>query len=141
MTEKLHLAPRPCATCPYRTDTPPGIWDATEYDKLARYDGIDPTDLELATFLCHQTAATGVDTACKGWVACHQDGLAVRVAMIRGDLTAEQVYSDCPVEIYSSGAEAREAGLAGIEAPSTKARVMIAKLVDRGIGHDPSDEA
>lgn len=45
-------APRPCDSDPYRKDVPSGIWDASEYAKLARYDG--PTANQPAgLFLCH----------------------------------------------------------------------------------------
>ncbi|MEV6909068.1 DUF6283 family protein [Amycolatopsis sp. NPDC051071] len=41
-------AEAPCRSCPYRRDVPSGVWDISEYEKLARYDrdtGEQPTGL------------------------------------------------------------------------------------------------
>lgn len=65
MTTKLHVAPRPCNTCPYARSTPPGVWAPEEYAKLSRYDRSPETNQDLATFHCHQENATGVPTVCR----------------------------------------------------------------------------
>lgn len=132
MTEPLQLAPRPCSTCPYRKDTPVGIWHPEEYEKLRGFDA-DAFPPSIATFHCHQENATGVPTACRGWVSCHGfDSVAIRLAVMRGSLTVEQVESPCPVELYASGAEAAEAGLAGVPLPSAAAVKEMGKLARRG---------
>lgn len=131
----------PCSTCPYRKDTPKGIWHESEYQKLAEYDEYDhltrtgPLEPATALFLCHQSHVTGEDTVCRGWVATHPDSVAVRLAMLRGELTPEQVYEEqCPVELYASGREAMEAGLSELEQPSTQALKACGKLLARGRG-------
>ncbi|HUV10817.1 MAG TPA: DUF6283 family protein [Acidimicrobiia bacterium] len=138
MGEPLHCAPRPCATCPYAKATPPGIWHPDEYEKLAAYDD-DGDEIAIATFHCHQENATGNRTVCKGWVAVHPDSIAVRIALIDGRLTWEQVDADTPVEVYASGAEARDAGLAGVDELSPEAAEAMMKLVRRGAGRWDED--
>jgi hypothetical protein len=47
---------RPCPTCPYRRDVPSGIWQASEYSKLPRYDNDVPDQLAAGAtglFYCH----------------------------------------------------------------------------------------
>ena len=64
--KRLHVAPLACATCPYRRNTPSGIWDRVEYEKLALYDepSLHPDGYvpEIATFHCHQENASGIET-------------------------------------------------------------------------------
>ena len=136
VAEPLHVAPRPCGTCPYRRDTPPGVWAPEEYEKLRTYDDavghVNGEHLNLAVFLCHQTNATGIDTACKGWLAVHPDHVAVRLAQLRGSLTPEQVWAPCPVDVYDSGTEAADAGLAGVPNPTHEAQSAMKKLKRQG---------
>lgn len=133
MSGTLHVAPRPCGTCPYRRDTPPGIWDASEYRKLADYDYHPGEVGPLSTFRCHQQTATGVPTACRGWLTVHADSHAVRLAVVQGQVTLDEVAAEVDVDLYESGAEACTAGLAGIDQPSPLARRKIAKLIDRRV--------
>jgi hypothetical protein len=131
--EPLLCPPSPCNTCPFRRDTPPGIWAEEEYRKLPAYDP-DPSRLipELAVFHCHQENATGVPTVCRGWLACFGwDIVAVRLAVFRGAIPAEEVEAPCPVPLYNSGAEACKAGMAGVRRPGRKARQLAAKLTRR----------
>lgn len=63
---RLHVAPRTCSTCPYRRDTPPGIWDAAEYRKLPAYDQDPPAIPDgIVEFHCHQEHVSGVPTVCR----------------------------------------------------------------------------
>lgn len=126
----MRVAPEPCSTCPYRRDTPPGVWDQNEYEKLPLFD----TNESFETFLCHQSTAIGVDTACRGWATVHCESVSVRLAMMRGTLTRDQVYADVKSPLYADGREAAEAGIAGIMEPSAAAVQAIGKLVQRGIG-------
>lgn len=129
----LHVAPRPCTTCPYRKDTPSGIWHPDEYEKLRRYDDDYPPALEA--FLCHQTNATGIDTACRGWLSVHPDHVAVRLLLLLTDrLTAAQRDADPETPLYSSGNEAADAGLVGVPAPSPEAQITIDKLLRTRVG-------
>lgn len=127
---KLHVAPRPCNTCPYATATPPGTWHPDEYEKLPRYD----TNVSLATFLCHQSAATGVSTACRGWLSVHRESAAARLAVASGKITNAERYAPDVVPLYTSGQEARDAGLAGVANPGPRARQAIDRLVQKGVG-------
>lgn len=129
MAEPLRCPPTPCNTCPYRRDTPPGIWDASEYRKLPEYDA---GRMALSTFHCHQEHATGMPTVCRGWLAVHRfDSIAVRLAVARGLVEPEQVEAPCPVPLYGSGAEACAAGLGAVRRPGRRARRAIAKLARR----------
>lgn len=131
----LHVAPRPCNTCPYRCDTPPGVWHPDEYEKLARYDDQPDGQLPaLATFHCHQENATGDPTVCRGWLSVHAESPAVRLAIIDGKVTVDQVYAEADVDLYESGAEAQAAGIAAVAAPGGDAVDAIRKLVRRGAG-------
>jgi len=129
MSRPLHMAPRPCSTCPYRRDTPSGLWDASEYRKLALYDERPGETPETALFLCHQTSATGVETACRGWATVHADTVAVRLAQARGSLTPAQVRAEVDVDLYATGQEACDAGLADIEDPGDAAMAAQVRLL------------
>ena len=133
MTEPLHVPKRACSTCPYRRDTPPGVWEAAEYEKLRAFAAAPQTAEDLRGFLCHQTHATGVRTVCRGWLSVHRHHVAVRLFMARGELRYGDVPTEDEPEYYATGTEACEAGLAGIENPSEEARVAITKLVRRGV--------
>ena len=127
-------APRPCASCPYRTDVPSGIWSEEEYAKLPLYDG--PTVAQPPRlFLCHQHDRSD-DRArvCGGWAGCH-DGdhlLALRVAAHSGSITPEtaQAIRDyvSPVPLFASGAEAAAHGVREIRSPGPDARRAIEKI-------------
>jgi hypothetical protein len=131
--DPLEVAKLPCPTCPYRKDTPPGIWSACEYSKLPLYDeGQFPPVTNL--FLCHQSKAIGTETVCRGWLTVASESVAVRLAVIRGHVTPEQVYEPVAVELYNTGREACDAGTAGIDEPSAEAVRKIHGLVARGVG-------
>lgn len=133
----LFVAPRPCNTCPYRRDTPAGIWHPDEYRKLPAYDR-DPVVVgELAVFHCHQETATGVESVCVGWLGCHgYDAMAVRLALATGTLTPGDLEraERCGVELYASGTEACAAGLAGVPDPDEDAQAAMRRLVRKGVG-------
>jgi hypothetical protein len=135
------LLPIPCSTCPYRKDTPPGIWAPEEYEKLPAYDG---QRMELAPFHCHQETASGVPTYCRGWVSCHGfDAIAIRLACASGRMDPAEVERPCHVPLYSTGKEACEAGLAGIRRPTPKALRAIERLQRKGVarGYQPALQA
>lgn len=122
----------PCGSCPYRQDTPPGVWDASEYAKLRQYS--DPMNPLLSVFLCHQTNATGKETVCRGWLSVEQESIAVRLAMIRGAVTPEQVFAPPLVPLYATGEEAAAAGLSAVEEPSPEAVRLSQRLIRKGAG-------
>ncbi|WP_225636644.1 DUF6283 family protein [Streptomyces solaniscabiei] len=127
-------APRPCASCPYRMDVPSGIWSQEDYEKLPRFDG--PTSTQPpGLFLCHQHDRND-DRArvCGGWAGCHDSDelLALRVAPIMGDITAETAeavrHYISPVPLFSSGAEAAAHGMRDILDPGPDAHRAMDKI-------------
>lgn len=134
MTEPLHMAATPCTTCPYRRDTPTGIWSRDEYEKLPAYDQRDFGGAPMATFHCHQEPQIGKPTVCRGWLSVHPDCIAVRMAYFSGLITKEMM-AEIPVKpdpaLYSSGAQACRAGLKGVKRPGKKAKAAIEKLSKR----------
>ena len=74
---KLHLNPNPCDTCPYRKDTPSGIWHESEYKKLPAWD--NPMAF-AGVFHCHSQTEER-QTVCRGWLEVHHDNLQVRLCV------------------------------------------------------------
>lgn len=125
-------APRPCESCPYRSDVPAGIWAPEEYDKLPRYD--EPTYAQPAqVFLCHQRDGR----VCAGWAGCHDGNqlLALRLAGINGSMMPDDIAATVeyrsPAPIFDSGAAAAAHGQSGIDRPDERARRAIGKLTWR----------
>ncbi len=130
MTDVRPPAPRPCESCPYRTDVPSGVWAADEYEKLPAYD--QPTFAQPpAVFLCHQHDGR----ACAGWAGCHEGDelLALRFAGARGDLSVETANAirdyRSPVPLHSSGTAAAAHGLAKLDRPGPAAECLQVKLL------------
>ena len=131
MKEPLFCAPGPCGSCPYRRDVPPGVWHPDEYEKLRGYD---EGGLALGIFLCHQTNATGRETVCRGWLTVASDSIAVRLGLARGLLTTAMRDALVDVDLYPNGAEAAEAGMAGVDDPTPETRLMISRLIRKRAG-------
>lgn len=144
------VARRPCSSCPYRRDTPPGVWAPEEYERLAAWDR-PMHEQPRGVFLCHTNDDVAVaDDAggdgsarpvcgsrggavplmlCRGWVDVHgADALGVRLATVRGDLDPAVLDEEPAVEVYGSGSEAAAAGIAGVESPSEEAVATIRRL-------------
>lgn len=118
----------PCGSCPYRRDVPAGVWHASEYEKLRRYDGGTVEQLiagGTGLFFCHQNDGH----LCAGWVGCHDMGEAVAVRLSPVDPSTFTYES--PIPLFGSGAEAAEHGLSGVADPDEKARTAIAKLAGK----------
>lgn len=123
--EPLRCHAKPCASCPYRRDTPAGVWAADEYRKLPAYDdqfgggGI---------FLCHHSSTAKEKSVCRGWFEVHERNITRRLAVMTGKIVVE---GECPcdVPLYDSGAEACRAGIRGVRRPSKAARAMSKKLL------------
>ena len=124
MTTPLHVLPSPCTSCPYRRDTPSGVWHESEYEKLRSYD----TNEAFAVFLCHHSTEAGKNTVCRGWLSVHDESVAARLAVARGEITNEQRYAKVAEPLYKSGNKAADAGMAGIKRPGRKARKVIERL-------------
>lgn len=108
MAEPLHVASSPCTSCPYRKDTPPGVWHRSEYTKLPGYD--DP-QTAYEVFLCHHSATADRQAVCRGWLTVHAESIAARLGEARGLYTGDQRYAPVKEELYGSGAEACAAGV------------------------------
>ncbi|KXO93741.1 Uncharacterised protein (plasmid) [Tsukamurella tyrosinosolvens] len=127
-------APRPCESCPYRSDVPSGIWSPGDYAKLERYDA-ETYDQPQAVFRCHQLGVEDPRARmCAGWVGCHGwELLALR--LWAGDqnprtddqLTAVIEYRS-PVPLFATGGEAAAHGMRDIENPSPEAVALIEKV-------------
>lgn len=128
MTDLPRPSKAPCGTCPYRRDVPAGVWDASEYLKLPRYDG-ETMEQFIAggtgLFFCHQNDGH----LCAGWVGCHDmdHAIATRLHAVHPE-TFDYV---SPVPLFASGAEAAAHGLAGIDRPDERALAAIEKLSER----------
>lgn len=125
MNDKPKPSKAPCGSCPYRRDVPSGIWEASEYEKLLRYDG---STIEQAMkggaslFYCHQNDGH----LCAGWVGCHDMDHAFATRFNEVD---ESVFSYVsPVPLFASGAAAAAHGMADIAAPGDEALAAIEKL-------------
>jgi hypothetical protein len=127
-------APRPCISCPYRRDVPSGVWHASEYAKLPRYDndtGAQPSGL----FLCHQNDGEGAkQRICAGWAGCH-DGdelLALRLSVLNGRISPETadatVNYNSPIPLFESGFDAAIHGIRDIDKPDAAALRAIEKI-------------
>lgn len=118
----------PCGSCPYRRDVPAGIWAADEYEKLPAYDGEPIEQLMkegIALFYCHQQDGK----LCAGWVGVHNktQSMAMR---FHAAMLAEEVWDyESPVPLFSSGTEAAEHGLSGVDNPDRRAKLAVAKLL------------
>ena len=123
----IQARPSPCPSCPYRRDVPPGVWAASEYDKLPAYD-LDIADGQpIGAFHCHSTP----DQLCSGWLACHGPrnllGVRMLLAFGRADPKVLDAWTDVPV--FGSGREAAEHGKSGIDNPPEEATAAQEKIV------------
>lgn len=78
----------PCAECPFRRDTMPGMFPACRYEALAATAGAPGAEagLHAPVFACHKSPE-GHEEACAGWLAvCGVEHLGVRLAVITGRL-------------------------------------------------------
>lgn len=83
----------PCAECPFRTDTMPGMFPARRYDALRETAGTPGAEacLTAPMFACHKSPE-GREEACAGWLAvCGVEHLGVRMAVLTGRLEPEDL--------------------------------------------------
>lgn len=125
MSTKLHVNPNPCDTCPYRKDTPSGIWCRDEYEKLPKWDN---PHAFAGIFHCHQQTPER-QTVCRGWMEVHDENLQVRLAIAIHIEFNEHNSKPTPVPLYETGAAAMKAGIRGIRRPSRKAKEKVLKLL------------
>lgn len=128
MPDKITPRPRPCVSCPYRRDVPSGIWAATDYAKLPKYDGTTGEQAEagaFGAFMCHQTDGH----LCSGWVACHDmdENLSIRMDPDVDQRACWDYTTDVPV--FASGAEAAAHGLRDLKNPGPQAVEAVRKII------------
>jgi hypothetical protein len=104
---------KPCASCPYRKDATPGMWDPYEFQNLKRQDR---NELGGAMFGCHKFRnKPETASVCAGWFLDQKNrgfpSIQLRLYMITKKLTEEQIDSvtDGGHELYSSIDEMCEA--------------------------------
>ena len=121
------VAKSPCKSCPYRCDVPSGVWSATEYEKLMKFDG-DMGDQfakgGLGVFDCHQRDGH----LCAGWLATHGATNLLAFRLTREEIAPEVWDYKSPVPVFKSGAEAAEHGIRDIDDPGVEANAMINRL-------------
>lgn len=119
---------KPCGSCPYRLDTPSGIWEEHEYRKLPHYDGNTGQQFmngATALFMCHQKDGC----LCGGWLVTHDPN---HLAALRLNAVHQSAFSYDPgVPCHPSGEAACAHGLRDAEEPSPDARKMIAGLIKK----------
>jgi hypothetical protein len=124
----MTCAKAPCKSCPYRRDVPSGVWASEEYDKLARYDGDIPEQLDqdaIALFLCHQQDGR----LCAGWVAAHGADNLLAMRLHHHEIEPSVWDYQSPVPVFDTGREARDHGQRDINAPGEAADRAISRLL------------
>lgn len=155
--DKINVPRVACGSCPYRRDTPSGVWAAEHYELLREMDSRRVIDLpypdgkggtvtlptnnpNLATFHCHQENATGCPTICRGWLSVERHSIGARLLVATGAIDPEDVPTEDESDIYySTGTEASEAGLVDIEEPGPEAERLMQRLMHKGAGRHPDD--
>lgn len=141
-SKKLFVPKKSCDTCPYLRATPSGVWDVSEYEKLRAMDNREWGGAGNTIFHCHQENATGVPTACRGWLWTHGGNTGVRLAVMGGLVKGDELPQEDEAHLYyETGQEAYEFGVKDIDAPSAEACKKIHRLVKKGAGFDlPKDD-
>jgi Family of unknown function (DUF6283) len=130
------VRPLACDACPYRRNSPSGLWSAEDYAKLVRYDR--PTEQQPPQwFLCHATNRVEGETKvlCNGWAIVHSrrghayELLALRLLSL---LVGREIAIPEPrTPLFDSGTAAAKHGLARIKRPGGRALRMQAELKAR----------
>lgn len=122
---ELEIPKSPCRSCPYRCDTPSGVWSPEEYAKLPGFDD----NTAFGVFLCHHSRLGEAERVCRGWLSVHAESAAVRIAVARGEIPPDAPYEPVDVQLHPDGATAAAFGMADVADPSPAALEMIAGLV------------
>ena len=104
---------KPCANCPWRRDAEPGYWHPDHFRDIWRTCQDDGHSL----MLCHKSSKD-VDEplVCQGWIrVLKTDAVGVRIALIQGRVTAEEMDDLDTADLYASFDEMMAAN--GIEPP------------------------
>ena len=122
----MTIRARPCRECPYRKESPSGLWSAEDYLKLPPYDretGSQPP----VPFICH----TSPEAMCHGWAVVGMSRghafelLALRLAVAFGE---DAEIPERVVDLFDSGTAAAEHGLRDIRRPGKKARAAMERM-------------
>lgn len=120
---------KPCGGCPYRAECPSGIWDKSEYHKLAEYDK-ETHEQPYGVFMCHD--ARDEVTVCRGWLDTHDKenliSLRLAASMRLLDWQHFAYLPPCGVPMFASGTEAMLAGMAKYDQPGEDANRLMDKL-------------
>jgi hypothetical protein len=99
MDNKTFCKQSPCASCPYRVDTPLKIWAVIEFKKL-----IETEKSQMgAVYSCHKQDGT----LCTGWlmqqVKDYLPSIALRLTLLKHNITEEFLQSlSCKSPVYAS---------------------------------------
>ncbi|WP_236746240.1 DUF6283 family protein [Mycobacteroides abscessus] len=88
--EELPRCVRPCANCPWRTDSAKGEFSTQRFEALRATVGVPGREVGLGApmFACHKSEP-GRDRACAGWLAvAGVEHLGIRLAVALGRLPA-----------------------------------------------------
>lgn len=125
-------AKKPCFSCPYRTDSPSGLWHSDHYEKLPEYD--KPTgEQPIEVFGCHQ--ANG--RLCSGWVACHDmdENLALRISVSSGFMSEDAFHRtleySTDVPLFPTGQAACDHGMRDIDNPGERTKEFAEKITKK----------
>lgn len=136
MSQKIPINRAACGTCPYRCDTPPGVWSPQEYQKLPEYDKETHTQ-PMKVFLCHCQDGS----LCRGWLDTHIDQkrghelLSIRFALLLGTIDPDELKAamlERPRhDTHVSGTAACVFGLGGVPEPSPEAQKAMESIVKK----------
>jgi hypothetical protein len=111
---------KPCDNCPWRRDAPREYWDPEHFVEIWRNCQDDGTHV----MLCHKASRLREEQArtlvCRGWVqVLGFDAIGVRLAVMSGRISADDVPAEGDAELYASFEEMMDAN--GVEQPSRNA--------------------
>ena len=134
-------AKNPCGSCPYRRDSPSGLWSIGHYALLMEFDK-ETFDQPTSVFGCHQNNGH----LCSGSVGTHDmdQNLGMRLAVRSGDVS-EETMDAClnyvtEVPLFESGKEAALHGFRDMADPSERTRKIATKLVKKGAVYEEAFE-
>ncbi len=112
---------KPCENCPWRHDAEPEYWDPDHFRDIwgnCQDDG-------RHVMLCHKSTvlpeAERNDLPCQGWARVMAfDAIGVRIAVLSGKLSVDEVNDRDTVDLYDTFAEMLEANR--IEIPDRNKR-------------------
>lgn len=107
---------KPCDNCPWRRDAPTEYWDSDHFRDIWN----NCQDDGMSVMLCHKATALPKaergNLPCQGWArVMGYEAIGVRIAVIQGVLTDDEVNDRDAVDLYDSFEEMLEAN--GIEIP------------------------